>query len=133
MSLNKIILLLGSNLGDKKNNLNIARNLLEKEVGAITKLTEELETEPEDFQSANAFLNQILYMETDLSPMRLLETIKKTEKEMGRTYLPTDQKHQDRLIDIDILFFNQILFKSRNLLIPHPQTRSRNFVKILLK
>lgn len=133
MSLNKVVLLLGSNLGNKKENLKIARDLLEKGVGVITKTSEELETEPEDFSSPHFFLNQAVYMETELSPIQLLRAVKKAEKNMGRTYPFSTQKYQDRIIDIDILFFNHIRFESPELLIPHPQTLSRNFVKILVK
>lgn len=129
MSLNIVILLLGSNLGDKKNNLQVAKTCINRNIGEILAESEIIQTKPEDFDSVNQFLNQTLKIKTTLSPIQLLEGIKKIENEMGRVYLPVSQKYQDRIIDIDILTFNQIKFYSKTLIIPHHQIESRKFVK----
>ncbi len=129
MSQNTVQLLLGSNLNDRNINLMTAQLKIEKEIGEIEKKSKILETSPEGFESAHDFLNQIIQIKTCLSPISILKIVKKIEKEMGRTYLETNQKYQDRIIDIDILKFNQIKFKSTVLEIPHPQLFSRNFVK----
>ncbi len=129
MSQNTVQLLLGSNLNDRKINLITAQLRIEKEIGEIEKKSKILETSPEGFESTHDFLNQIIQIKTCLSPISILKIVKKIEKEMGRTYLETNQKYQDRIIDIDILKFNQIKFKSTVLEIPHPQLFSRNFVK----
>ncbi len=129
MSQNTVQLLLGSNLNDRNINLMTAQLKIEKEIGEIEKKSEIHQTTPEGFKSTHDFLNQIIQVKTCLSPISVLKTVKKIEKEMGRTYVKTNQKYQDRIIDIDILKFNQINFKSTELEIPHPQVFSRNFVK----
>jgi 2-amino-4-hydroxy-6-hydroxymethyldihydropteridine diphosphokinase len=132
MSNNQVILLLGTNLNDKKNNLEQAKSFLGKEVGNIVDCSEITETDPVDFNSENKFLNQLVSLQTELSPIQLLKSIKSIESEMGRIYLLTDQKYQDRLIDIDILFYNKLRFKSSKLTLPHPQVKKRDFVKKMM-
>ena len=132
MSQNTIQLLLGSNLNDRKKNLEDAQSLIQKEIGGILKTSEIIETQPEGFDSEFSFLNQTLILVTSLSPIQLLHKIKHIEKEIGRIYIPTNQKYQDRIIDIDILLFNQIKFESTTLNIPHHQIISRKFVKKIL-
>lgn len=129
MSQNKVQLLLGSNLNDRNKNLETAQLMIEREIGKIEKRSEILETTPEGFESEHDFLNQIIQIITGLSPISVLKIVKKIENEMGRTYVETHQKYQDRIIDIDILKFNEIYFKSPELVIPHPQLINRNFVK----
>lgn len=133
MSTNSTILLLGTNLGNKNNNLDRAKELINKEIGEIVKFSNILENEAEGFESLNTFLNQKIEVKTYLSPIKLLEKIKIIEYEMGRVYSkPKDgEKYIDRLIDIDILLFNNINFSSEILLIPHNQIFSRVFIKLL--
>lgn len=134
MSLNKAVLLLGTNLGNKNNNLEIAKSLINKEVGDIVKFSNILENEAEGFTSSNSFLNQKLEVMTALSPIQLLQVVKKIEYEMGRVYnKPLDgEKYIDRLIDIDILLFNNIIFYANILIVPHHQLVTRNFLKDLI-
>lgn len=132
MSHNKVSLLLGSNLFDRNKNLTLAKSMIQNELGLIEKLSEIVETKPEGFESTNYFLNQVIHIKTNHSPFQLLQQVKKIEKQMGRVYLETEQKYQDRLIDIDILIFNQIKFESRKLSLPHHQVYSRKFVKNIL-
>ena len=133
MSTNSTILLLGTNLGNKNNNLDRAKELINKEIGEIIKFSNILENEPEEFRSSNTFLNQKIEVITNLSPIKLLEKIKIIEYEIGRIYTkPKDgEKYIDRIIDIDILRFNNITFCSDILLIPHNQIFSRSFIKLL--
>ncbi|MFV0305877.1 MAG: 2-amino-4-hydroxy-6-hydroxymethyldihydropteridine diphosphokinase [Moheibacter sp.] len=132
MSRHVIILLLGSNLFDKKNNLSCAKSFINNKIGNIINESKIIETKPEEFISKNNFLNQTLKVITHLSPTQLLKKCKEIETEMGRVYLSTHQKHQDRLIDIDILMFNNIVFKSKQLTLPHHQIKTRNFVKKII-
>lgn len=132
MSQNTIQLLLGSNLNDRKKNLAEAKIRIQKEIGEILKTSEIIETHPEGFDSEFLFLNQTIILITSFSPIQLLLKIKEIEKEIGRIYLPTNQQYQDRIIDIDILLFNQIKFESSTLSIPHHQINSRKFVKKIL-
>lgn len=132
MSKHSCVLLLGTNLGDRKKNLNIALSLIEIEIGIIQDKSKILETKAEDFESDHLFLNQALTIGTPLSPIEILNRIKKIENQMGRVYLTDGERYQNRIIDIDILKINNINFQSARLLIPHPQIKNRKFVKKLL-
>lgn len=134
MSHNEVILLLGTNLGDKNLNIQTAEELIGKRIGAIIKKSEIIETAPIGFNSEHNFFNQTLFIQTILSPISLLKEIKIIENEMGRIYLKKNQeKYEDRTIDIDILTYNQLFFECRILKIPHHQIDSRDFVKNLLR
>lgn len=132
MSQNRIHLLLGTNLNDREKNLRTAQIYIEKEIGAIGEKSKIIETKPEGFISENDFLNQIIVVNSELSPVSTLKIIKQIESKMGRVYLPTQQNYQDRIIDIDILFFNRIIFQSCILTLPHHQIISRKFVKKIM-
>ena len=133
MSKNKVVLLLGTNLGNKNNNLKVAIAHIIKEVGEVIRFSNILENEAEGFTSSNSFLNQKIEVETNLSPIQLLKTVKKIEQEMGRIYTQPlqNERYVDRLIDIDILTYNNIVYKSEELNIPHHQLYTRNFVSNL--
>lgn len=133
MSKNRVHLLLGTNLGNKNNNLETAKALITNEIGEIIKFSNILENEAEGFTSSNTFLNQKILVETDLSPIKLLFKIKNIEYKMGRVYKKpkSNEKFVDRLIDIDILIFNHLIFKSDILKIPHHQIFTRSFVEKL--
>jgi len=133
MSHNIVILLLGSNLGNRDFNLRKAEIHISKEIGEIISKSETIETEAVDFETPNKFLNRALKIQTLLSPFALLKAVKSIETGMGRTYLKTNQRYQDRLIDIDILTFNQITFESRFLKIPHHQIITRPFTKKIIR
>jgi len=131
--MNTAILLLGTNLGNKNNNLDIAKSLINTEIGEIIRISNILENEAEGFTSSNTFLNQKLEIKTFLSPIKLLEVIKIIEYKMGRQYSkPLEgENFIDRLIDIDILEFNNLHFNSSTLTIPHHQLVTRSFLKYL--
>ncbi|MCI3937841.1 2-amino-4-hydroxy-6-hydroxymethyldihydropteridine diphosphokinase [Chryseobacterium aahli] len=134
MSQHKVVLLLGSNIGDKKNNLDTALERL-KEVGDILQNSEYLTSEAVEFVSSNNFCNIATIIFTHFSPIQLLNYIKKIEIEMGRL---NDSKisgsYTDRIIDIDIIKYNELKFTSERLEIPHKKHLfEREFSKILLK
>lgn len=129
MSQNHVILLLGTNLGDKEKNLKTAKTLIISEIGKIFDESEILTTEAEGYVSNHLFLNQTVKLRTEFSPIGVLIRAKNIEKMMGRIYSETNQKFQDRLIDIDLLKFNRIKYESQSLIIPHPQIYTRNFIK----
>lgn len=134
MSQHKVVLLLGSNIGNKKNNIDTALEKL-KEVGEILKNSEYLTSEPVEFVSSNNFCNIASIIFTHLSPIQLLNFIKETEIEMGRS---NDSKisgsYTDRIIDIDIVTYDAIKFNSERLEIPHKKHLfERDFSRILLK
>ena len=134
MSQHKVVLLLGSNIGDKKNNIEIA---LEKvsSIGSILKNSEYLTSEPVDFVSSNNFCNIATIIFTHFSPIQLLNYIKKIEVEMGRSNDSTvSGVYTDRIIDIDIVKYDDLKFTSERLEIPHKKHLfEREFSKILLK
>lgn len=132
MSQNTVILLLGTNLGSRNENIKTAESLIGRKIGEIINFSEIITTEPEGFISDNLFLNRTIKVSTSLSPVAVLNRSKEIEKEMGRHYLKTNQKFQDRIIDIDLLLFNNIKFESQSLTIPHPQIYSRIFIKKIM-
>lgn len=114
------ILILGSNLGDRKSNIERALAQIEKEIGTILKQTEFLETEPVEFVSSNIFCNIAASILTGMSPMEVLKSVKKIEREIGRVMDSSMlEKYEDRVIDIDIVRFENLLFKCERLNIPH--------------
>ncbi len=110
----------------------MAQKHIELEIGTIIQKSEIIETIPDGFESENRFLNQVIKIESALSPMQALAKIKNIEKQMGRVYNKTDQRYQDRLIDIDILNFNNLFYESKKLTIPHHQIITRKFVKKII-
>lgn len=132
--MNKVVLLLGSNLGDKKNNIIKALDLINYKIGRILKKSELIESEPEDYISKNNYFNIGVVINTTLSPIKLLKSIKKIEHFLGRDYDSFySGKYEDRTIDIDIVYYNSVLFYSKHLNIPHIlHISKRSFSKKIL-
>lgn len=134
MSHKTAILLLGSNIGDPTNSIDLAINEIEQKIGHIVAKSKKLSTEPVEFVSCNIFCNIAVSICTCLSPIELLTEVKKIEKEMGREQ---DSKHfgayKDRIIDIDIVEYNNLSFESSLLTIPHKKhVEERQFSRELL-
>ena len=134
MSLHYVVLLLGSNLGDTKSNLNQAIAKIENCLGNIIKSSEMIENQPIEFESTNIFCNIAIVLTTKLSPYSLLNAVKSIEKEMGRELDSSAVGgYIDRIIDIDIVTFNNINFESKKLKVPHHKhLYEREFSKALL-
>lgn len=124
----KVFLGLGTNLGDKRNNLLTAVTNIEEKIGKVTSLSSFYETEPWGFESDNSFLNATLCVETLLEPIAILRIIKEIEVEMGRTQKSVNKVYSDRPIDIDILLYDDMIMESDELTIPHPLMTERDFV-----
>ena len=124
---------LGSNLGDKKQNLSTAIKLMEEQIGVLVRQSAFLATEPWGFQSDNSFVNAAICMETELDPFEVLERTQKIEREMGRTIKSTNGEYHDRIIDIDILLYDDLKINTHRLTIPHPLMEQRDFVMIPLR
>ncbi len=120
-------LLLGSNLGDREELLNTAREQIEKWIGTIVKTSLIYETEAWGIEDQPEFLNQALEIETELKPIEVLDKIGIIEKEMGRRRY---QKWGTRIIDIDILYFDDVVIETEELTIPHPENPNRKFVLV---
>ena len=123
-----VYLILGSNLGDRMKNLQIATELISENVGKIINKSSVYETEPWGFNHRLNFLNQVLKVITALNPEEVLEVIIKIEKLSGRKR--NNNKYSARVIDIDILFYNNNVIKSDKLIIPHPKIQERMFVLV---
>lgn len=120
MSLHYVVLLLGSNLGDTDFNLKNAMAKIENRIGKINFFSEILESTAVEFVSKNIFRNIALDLFTKYSPFSILKIVKEIEKEMGRlSDSSVTGGYTDRVIDIDIVTFNNINFISRKLEIPH--------------
>ena len=134
MSLHYVVLLLGSNLGDTKSNLNQAIAKIENCLGNIIKSSEMIETPPVEFGSINIFRNIAISLTTTISPYSFLNIVKSIEKDMGRELDSSAVGgYIDRIIDIDIVTFNNINFESKKLKIPHHKHLcEREFSKALL-
>lgn len=124
---NLVYLLTGGNMGDRPVMLKTAKQKLEQSVGLLIGESGFYETEAWGNTDQPDFLNQALAFHTKLSPLALLEIVLGTEKEMGRT---REGKWLARTIDIDILFYNDLVLESERLTLPHPHLHQRNFVLI---
>lgn len=122
---------LGTNLGEKKRNITKAAGLLAERVGTILALSPFYESLPWGFVSENDFLNAALAVETPLSPFRLLDVTQQIEREMGRTPTPSGP-YQDRIIDIDILLYEDFILNTPRLTLPHPLMHKRSFAIVPL-
>lgn len=134
-----VYLSLGTNLGDKEHNLVSAITEIERRIGPVRAQSAFLATEPWGFESENTFLNAAIRIETDLSPIALLDETQQIERDMGRTQKSTSSpqapsvNYQDRIIDIDILLYDDLHIDTPRLTIPHPLMQQRDFVLIPLK
>ena len=120
-------LALGTNIGNKRRNMISAAALLAERVGDVLALSGFYETEPWGFQSENTFLNAALQLDTSLSPLELLKATQEIEIEMGRTQKSNGAYH-DRIIDIDILLYDNLVLQTPELTLPHPLMHERLFV-----
>ncbi len=120
-------LLLGSNLGNKQENLCTAENELSLRAGILIKKSSVYQSPPWGFEHNEDFLNQVLIFETQQSPNNLLVTILQIEKEMGRKRSSGTNAYMPRLIDIDILFYDDLIYETEKLVVPHPSLHLRRF------
>lgn len=122
--MNRAYLLTGSNLGNKEENLAQATEMISKNAGIITSASSIYETAPWGHTDQPPFLNQALELSTALTARQLIRRILKTEKQMGRE---RKEKYGPRLIDIDILLFNDEKHNYPLLKVPHPEMQHRRF------
>ena len=123
-----IYIALGTNLGNRLANLRSAIESLAPDVSVIKKSTI-YETPPWGFTEQPAFLNMVIEAETSLNPRALLRCLKKRENELGRV---KNFRNGPRQIDLDILFYDDLILNEENLTIPHPRLHERGFVLVPL-
>ncbi|MGI6243660.1 MAG: 2-amino-4-hydroxy-6-hydroxymethyldihydropteridine diphosphokinase [Prevotella sp.] len=126
--LHTVYLSLGSNIGDRKLLIKEAIGLIGKRVGQVIRQSSLIETEPWGFISPNRFLNACIACKTPLSTREVLVTTQEIEKDMGRQEKSNSGEYHDRLIDIDILLYDNLTLREPGLTIPHPRMREREFV-----
>ena len=116
--------MLGSNLGNRFENLLDAVARMEKEAGHVTLVSPVYKTAPWGKHDQPAFLNQVICLDTELDPKGLLEKLLEIEKDMGRLRA---EHWAPRLIDLDILYYNEEIVERVGLTIPHPRLHERRF------
>ncbi|MBK7694023.1 MAG: 2-amino-4-hydroxy-6-hydroxymethyldihydropteridine diphosphokinase [Saprospiraceae bacterium] len=124
-----VYLLLGTNLGKRKYQLDKAKGFIENLIGKIQSESSLYETQPWENPDQSSFLNQAIAIKTQLTPDQMLQEIHNIEKQMGRV---RKEKNEPRIIDIDILLWGKNVIKGMDLEIPHPKLHLRNFVLVPL-
>lgn len=125
-----VFLGLGTNMGDRDANLNEAVRRINENIGTIRKASSLFETEPWGFENENSFLNMTAEVETMLTPSGVLGAILMIETQLGR--IRGEKQYTSRLIDIDILFYDDLILDEIALKIPHPLMHKRRFVLVPL-
>ena len=129
----EVYLGLGTNLGDKVQNLKDAISRISDAVGRILRQSSFIETEPWGFESSNRFLNAVVLCETEKTPREVLLLTQQIERDMGRKQKSVSVGYVDRPIDIDILLYDDQTVDEPDLKIPHPLMHQRDFVMIPLE
>ena len=124
----RLYLSLGTNLGNKEENLTRAIEHLSLVLGECVSQSLFIETAPWGFESENSFLNCAVAFDTHLAPLELLDATERIEHELGRIYKSHGGHYSDRIIDIDILLYGNEIIESNRLTIPHPLMHKRDFV-----
>lgn len=127
--MNKAYLLTGGNMGDRQKNLATTYEQIQQECGDIVSSSSIYETAAWGKKDQPPFLNQALEIQTELTPRKLLKKILAIEKQIGRV---RKEKYGPRIIDIDILLFNDGIYNYTSLKIPHPEMQNRRFVLVPL-
>lgn len=125
------VLLLGSNRGDKVSLIEKASGMVQELSKGESKLSSLYESEPWGFDTDEWFLNRAVIIDTNLDPYELLNKILFIEKELGRVReisIPAEKVYSSREIDIDIIFYSNLLIDSKSLIVPHPRMHLRRFV-----
>jgi 2-amino-4-hydroxy-6-hydroxymethyldihydropteridine diphosphokinase len=128
--MHQVFLGIGGNTGNKRLNFKKVYVLIEEELGEILKQSSIYETPPWGFHAEENFWNQVLLIKTELNPEELIFEIKNIEQIFGRKR--NSSKYNSREMDIDILYFDQLVMETEKLIIPHPHIPQRLFVLVPL-
>ncbi|WBB29781.1 2-amino-4-hydroxy-6-hydroxymethyldihydropteridine diphosphokinase [Parvimonas micra] len=123
--MSKVWIALGSNMGEGRKNLDLAIKMMNERGVSVKKVSTYIETEPYGYTEQDNFVNAVCIAETKLSPRELLETLLKIELEMGRVRII---KWGPRIIDLDILFYEDLIIDEEDLKVPHIEIQKRSFV-----
>jgi 2-amino-4-hydroxy-6-hydroxymethyldihydropteridine diphosphokinase len=123
--MNKLFLITGGNVGNRKENLRTASKLIEEQIGVIIKSSKIYETDAWGITDQPPFYNQVHIVESEFSTDEIIRKILAIEKKMGRI---RTIKNAARIIDIDILFFNDDIINTKTVTVPHKEIANRRFV-----
>ena len=127
MALHTAFISVGSNLGEKLENCNTGISALDNDVtGRVIALSPFYKTEPVDYIAQDWFVNAAFKLETTLKPLQLLDKLKKIQRQAGRGKDPV--RFGPRILDLDIIFYDELVIESEELIIPHPRMHKRRFV-----
>jgi 2-amino-4-hydroxy-6-hydroxymethyldihydropteridine diphosphokinase len=118
-------ILLGTNQGNKESNLLVALKKIEERAGRIIRQSHIYETAAWGKTDQPGFYNMAIEIFTELTPQELIRSLLTIEKEMGRI---RDQKWEQRIIDLDIIYYADRIIETKDLVIPHPEMQNRRFV-----
>ena len=128
---NRVVIAFGSNLGDKVANIESAVEALSKTCGKVVQVSPYYHSAPVGCESEHEFLNGCLLLLTDLPPRELLQQLQQIEQALGR--VKKSASYEDRSIDLDIIFYENLCLNTPDLQIPHPHYQQREFVMTPLK
>lgn len=123
--MNEVYLQLGSNIGDRLDNLDQSIKIITERIGNVLEKSSVYESTPWGVENQRNFLNQVLFVKSNFDPYTILDLVLQIEKDMGRIRI---EKWGERIIDIDILFIDDLIIESENLCIPHEFIAKRKFV-----
>ena len=132
MASETVFVLLGSNLGDRELLVNQASKMIGKRCGKIVAKSRLYESEPWGFKSEHWFLNQVVKIETALSPDDLMKELLEIEKELGRDRSVSHEGYVSRPMDLDILYFGNEIIDTQMVIAPHPRLHERRFTLLPL-
>ena len=126
--MHEVYLSLGTNLGHREENLQEAIRRINGKVGAVVAQSAFMDTEPWGYQSSRHYLNACVRVATEMSPRAILRATQLIERQMGRRHKTQNGVYRDRIIDIDILLYDDVSIDEPDLKIPHPRMLERDFV-----
>ena len=132
MTSESVFVLLGSNLGDRELLVNQASKMISERCGKIVAKSRLYESEPWGFKSEHWFLNQVVKIETALSPDDLMKELLEIEKELGRDRSVPHEGYVSRPMDLDILYFGNEIIDTQMITAPHPRLHERRFTLLPL-
>ncbi len=131
----RVILITGGNLGEMKPLLHRAQEMINAEIGPVMRCSHRYKSAPWGFEAGSHFSNQVLVCDTELSPREVLGKVHQIEAALGRDRIAeaaekerTGQNYSSRVIDVDILFYDDEIIADHDLVIPHPLLHERDFV-----
>ena len=133
MASESVFILLGSNLGDRERLVNQACRMMGERCGEIVAKSRLYESEPWGFKSEHWFLNQVVVLDTEMSPDDLMDELLAIEKELGRDRTTPHEGYVSRPIDLDILYWGEdLVVEKQHVIIPHPRLHKRRFTLLPL-